>query len=82
MMKKKKVPIKLIDKWLRNVTSLKNTMDQIRSIDPDYNLYLQEDTMHLLNGQSHDSTGNGNCEARQDRSVVSIHIPGAGGGAW
>ena len=77
-MAKRKVPIRLIKKFMRNATSLKTTLDQIRSIDPDYNLYLEEDTMYLLNGQSHDE----NWKACQDRSVVSIHIPGTSGGAW
>ena len=45
---------------------------------PGAQLYLEEDTLHLLSGDSHDDNG----RARQDRIIESVWIPKAGGGAW
>lgn len=41
-------------------------------------IYLGEDTLYLMNGESHDLDG----KARQDRILTSYRIPRAGGGDW
>ncbi len=78
----KKVNKRLINKWESAVRRLDAVMKQIQDVDPDYNLYLQEETCCLLSGQSHDHDSAHNMTARQDRVVTAIRIQGSGGGAW
>lgn len=45
-----------------------------------FGLYLAEDTMHLMIGDSH--SADRNLKAQQQNSVEQAHICGAGGGDW
>jgi len=44
-------------------------------------LYLEEDTLNLMSGHSHDTIGH-RIVARQDRVVEGVYIQGASGGGW
>lgn len=44
-------------------------------------IYLAEDVLNLLSGDSHDDSG-GRSRPRQDRIVAQVHIPRSGGGDW
>lgn len=46
-------------------------------------MYLANDSLHLLSGESHEKApGIGKERERLDRVVASVRIPGSGGGDW
>lgn len=72
------IPRLLVTRFEKAAERLRDVIAAIHEVSPEANLYLAEDTLHLMSGPSHDKDGT----ARQDRSVASVLILGAGGGAW
>lgn len=66
-------------KFIKLVEGLNDLLEEVRKTEPLANYYLEEDTFHLMKGESH-TTGRG--IAQRDNSVVSLLLPHSGGGAW
>jgi hypothetical protein len=60
------------------VRGLNELLVEIRKTHPEANYYLQEDTLHVMSGPSHDARD----RAQQDCIMASIIVPNAGGGGW
>ncbi len=57
---------------------LNAVLREARKTEPEANYYLQEDTLHLMKGESHDKQE----KPVHSNSVADVHIPHSGGGAW
>jgi hypothetical protein len=66
-------------KFTKLVEGLNDLLDEVRKTEPTANYYLEEDTFHLMKGESHTGTGG---DARRDNSSISVHLWHSGGGAW
>ena len=63
----------------RVVMEFMRACNMLRNVtEAGYQLYLANNTLHLMSGDSHDGSG----RPRQDRIVESFLIPGSGGGDW
>ena len=71
-------------KFGRACRALADVITAVREYEPAANLYLQEDTMYLMIGPSHDDNHemHGLASARIDNSACSMRIPHSDGGAW
>jgi|WetSurMetagenome_2_1015567.scaffolds.fasta_scaffold884152_2 hypothetical protein len=73
-----------IKRFTALIGDLNTLIAQIRKYCPEANYYLQEDTMCLMTGPSHDDARlqgslGGACT---DRVVAMVRMPHADGGAW
>lgn len=60
-----------------SIRRLNELIARIKTYFPDANLYLQEDSMCLMLGSSHNESG-----PQMDLVALEKHMPDAGGGAW
>lgn len=67
-------------KFVRTCNSLREILRDCKKIWPEAELYLNEDTLHLMKGQSH--FDDRKMRAQQENSLWSETIHGIGGGAW
>lgn len=66
-------------RFRRLVTGLNRLMEEIRQDWPEANYYLEEDTLIVLSGPSHEGVG----EAPQpQRELASKNLKYSGGGGW
>lgn len=67
-----------IKEFERLALALASYARELRQRCPAANLYLAEDTLHLMEGPSHDERG----RPQQQNSKASVWLSGAGGGDW
>jgi len=66
-------------RFIKLVEGLNDLLEEVRKTEPQANYYLEEDSLHLMKGESHTS---GRGVAQRDNSVVSVLLSHSGGGAW
>lgn len=74
------IQAKHVRKFVSLCKQMNRLMDEIRDYEPKANLYLQEDSLHLMVGDSHSADVAG--RPQYDNSVESVLMPYASGGAW
>lgn len=67
--------------FLSHARALARLVARMRCYSPHAQLYMQEDSLHLMIGPSHVS-GGWNEKPVREHSIESVHIPFSGGGGW
>lgn len=62
------------------VRGLNALLVDVRSDWPEANYYLQEDSLHILSGPSHE--GGARAVAQEHRELISETLRHSGGGGW
>lgn len=65
--------------FVRAVNTLNDLMERVREYEPEAELYLAMDSLHLMIRPAHEGRRG---EAREDRSALSWTITHADGGDW
>jgi hypothetical protein len=71
---------KLRQKWLNAALRMQKVMAEIADTCPQYNLYVECETFHLMNGRSHDDGESG--LGHPERSIESVRMRNTDCGAW
>lgn len=69
---------RLVQSWRAAAQDLADLTKKITELNPNYNVYLAMDSLHLMRGPSHSKQG----EPLQGNSVATVLIPSASGGDW
>lgn len=75
---------KAISTFKKHVDGLNALLKEIRKEFPDANYYLDEESLRLLLGSSHEGSGyvDGTGDRRQDRIACAEILTRSGGGGW
>ena len=77
-----KIPSRLIKKWERAVKRVNAIVEEMSPYEPDVQMYLATDIIHLMVGPPHEDGPGIREVSRPDRSIEYVRMPRADGGDW
>ena len=76
---KDRIQAKHIRKFVSLCKQMNRLIDEMRAYEPRANLYLEEDTMNLMVGDSHAGIGQ---QPQRQNVIESVLMPHSSGGGW